>query len=245
MNQKEYSAKKLRMFRFGGVIFFISSFIFAILYTGGDKFLKDCVAKGNSVKYCNDIYDNRKLAFQKEKNLIENKLDLKSQNLLFRGENYTNGSSYFGQFLNDKPHGFGTLIEVNGDKYIGQWSNGEMNGHGTFIWGSNSRRKFFLISGSKFQKRGDKYIGQWSNGEINGQGTYIWGPKSKKNLLKYSGDWKNGKMIGFGKLTFSDGAIYIGEFLKNKMHGQGMLISSTKEKQFGEWRNGKKIRKKL
>ena len=205
MNQKEYSAKKLRMIRFGGVIFFISSFILAILYTGGDKFLKDCVEKGNSVKYCNDIYDNRKLAFQKEKSLIENKLDLKSQNLLFRGEIYTNGSSYFGQFLNDKPHGFGTLIEVNGDKYIGQWSNGE----------------------------------------INGQGTYIWGPKSKKNLVKYSGEWKNGKMIGFGKLTFSDGAIYIGEFLKNKMHGQGILISSTKEKQFGEWRNGKKIRKKF
>ena len=64
---KEYSAKKLRILRFGGVLFFVGSFIFAILYTGDDKFLKNCVANGNSVKYCNDIYDDRKLAFQKEK----------------------------------------------------------------------------------------------------------------------------------------------------------------------------------
>ena len=239
---KEYSAKKLRILRFGGVLFFVSSFIFAILYTSDDKFLKNCVANGNSVKYCNDIYDDRKLAFQKEKNLIEKKFDLKSKNLEFRGETYTNGNSYFGQFLDKKKHGFGTFIELNGDKYIGQWKNGEMHGQGTFIWGLKSTRNFFFIFGSKPKKNGDKYIGQWKNGEMDGQGTYIWGLKSKQSGDKYIGQWKNGKMDGFGKLTYSNGEIYIGEFSKNKKHGQGISISIAKEEEFGKWRYGKKLK---
>ncbi len=242
MNNKQYSAKKLRIIRFGGVIFFIGSFIFAILYTGNDKFLKNCIANGNSVKYCNDIYDDRKLAFQQKKELIEKKLDLKSNNLEFREEIYTNGDSYFGQFFNNKPNGFGTFVEENGDKYIGQWKNGKMDGQGTYIQGSKSSRKFLFVLGSRSKKSGDKYVGQWKNGEMDGQGTYIWGSRSKKSGDKYVGQWKNGAMNGFGKLTVSDGGIYIGEFFKNKKHGQGIYISSTKEKEFGRWKNGKKIK---
>ena len=203
---RKYSTKQLRIIRFGGVLIFIGTFISAFIFTGNDRFLKRCVANGNSVKYCNDIYDDRNLAFQKEKEFIEKefilkKFDLESKNLLFRGEIYKNGNSYFGQFLNNKPDGFGQLIDVNGDKYIGQWKNGEMNGQGTYIWGPNSK------------KSGDKYIGQWkdgkksgfgklisSDGEIyigeflnnkkNGQGISISPGKEKK-----FGEWKNGKKI--------------------------------------------------
>ena len=47
-------------------------------------------------------------------------------------------------------------------------------------------------------------------------------------------------LSGFGKLTFSDGEIYIGEFFKDKKHGQGMSISPAKDKEFSRWRYGKK-----
>ena len=244
--KRKYSTKQLRIIRFGGVLIFIGAFIFAFIFTGNDRFLKRCVANGNSVKYCNDIYNDRYLAFQKEKEsiekeLIEKKFDLESRNLLFRGEIYKNGNSYFGQFLNNKPDGFGQLIEANGNKYIGQWKNGEINGHGTYIWGTNSKKKIFFIFKSKSKRSGDKYIGQWKNGEMNGQGTYIWGPNSKKSGDKYIGQWENGEKSGFGKLISSDGEIYIGEFLNNKKNGQGISISPGKEKKFGEWKNGKKI----
>ena len=203
---KENSAKKLRIIRFGGVLIFIGTFIFAFIFTGNDFFLRRCLASGNSVKYCNDIYDDRNLAFQKEKEFIEKELivkkfDLESKNLLFRGEIYKNGNSYFGQFLNNKPDGFGKLIDANGDKYIGQWKNGEMNGQGTYIWGPNSK------------KSGDKYIGQWENGEKSGFGKLISSDgeiyigeflNNKKNgqgisispgKEKKFGEWKNGKKI--------------------------------------------------
>ena len=65
MKNKEYSAKQLRIIRFGGVLNFIGTFVFALIFSGNDRFLKRCVANGNTVKYCNDIYDNRNLAFQK------------------------------------------------------------------------------------------------------------------------------------------------------------------------------------
>ena len=69
---KEYSAKQLRIIRFGGVLTFIGFFIFIFLFTGNDRFLRRCVANGNSIKYCNDIYEDRKLAF-KDKELEREK----------------------------------------------------------------------------------------------------------------------------------------------------------------------------
>ena len=63
-NKEGNSAKKLRILRFSGVLVFVGTFIFALVYTGDDQFLKRCLANGNSVKYCNDIYDDRNLAFK-------------------------------------------------------------------------------------------------------------------------------------------------------------------------------------
>ena len=184
--KRKYSNKQLRIISFGGVLIFIGTFIFAFIFTGNDRFLKRCVANGNSVKYCNDIYEDRNLAFQKEDELIEKesiekKFDLESKYLLFRGEIYKNGNSYFGQFLNKKPHGFGTLIEADGNKYIGQWKNGEMNGQGTYIWGPNSK------------KSGDRYIGQWINGKKSGFGKLI----SSDGEI-YIGEFLNNKKYGQG-----------------------------------------------
>ena len=87
IKKNKLSSQKLRVIRFGGVLLFIGSFVFAFIFTGNDRFLKRCVANGNSVKYCNDIYDDRNLAFQKEKEFIEKefiekKFDLESKNLL-------------------------------------------------------------------------------------------------------------------------------------------------------------------
>ena len=176
--RRNYSTKQLRIIRFSGVLIFIGTFIFAFIFTGNDRFLKRCVANGNSVKYCNDIYANRNLAFQKEKEFIEKELivkkfDLESKNLLFRGEIYKNGNSYFGQFLNNKPHGFGTLIDANGDKYIGQWENGKKSWFGKLIFSD-----------------GQIYIGEFLNNKKNGQGISI-SPGKEKQF----GEWENGKKI--------------------------------------------------
>ena len=78
-----FSAEQLRIIRFSGVLIFIGSFISVFIFTGNDSFLKRCVANGNTVKYCNDIYEDRKLAF-KEKELEPDKKK-KKKNLELAG----------------------------------------------------------------------------------------------------------------------------------------------------------------
>ena len=81
--KKGFSPKQLRIIRFGGVLIFIGSLISVFFFTGNDRFLKRCIANGNTVKYCNDIYEDRKLAF-KEKELEPDKKK-KKKNLELAG----------------------------------------------------------------------------------------------------------------------------------------------------------------
>ena len=79
--KRKYSTKQLRIIRFGGVLIFIGTFIFAFIFTGNDRFLKRCIANGNSVKYCNNIYDDRNLAFQRKRS---NRKRINSKKVRFR-----------------------------------------------------------------------------------------------------------------------------------------------------------------
>ena len=150
--KREFSAQQLRVIRFGGVLIFIGSFIFVFLFTGNDRFLRRCVANGNSVKYCNDIYEDRKLAFKEkelEKKRKKKELDLAEKkrkelelaekkrkelkNSVTKTEYYGNGT-YTGEYLNGKKHGQGTIVWSSGGSFVGQWRNNEKYGKGTFIY---------------------------------------------------------------------------------------------------------------
>ena len=48
---------------------------------------------------------------------------------------------YEGDYVNDKPEGFGKGYIDNGDYYIGEWKNGEMDGEGT-LYDRNGRILF-------------------------------------------------------------------------------------------------------
>ena len=51
---------------------------------------------------------------------------------------------------------------------------------------------------------------------------------------KYEGEFEKGKFNGKGKLNYSNGDTYEGDFLNNKKHGFGILnLVSIKEKYEG------------
>ena len=77
---KRLSSEQLRIIRFGGALIFIVSFISVLVVTGNDRFLKRCLANGNTVKYCNDIYENRKLAFKGKEPEHESRKELLMEN---------------------------------------------------------------------------------------------------------------------------------------------------------------------
>ena len=94
--------------------------------------------------------------------------------------------SYKGEFLNNKPHGYGFMkifSDPRGNKYNsgstyeGYWKNGQTHGQGKRRWND-----------------GVVYDGQWLNDQMSGQGKLY---DSNGNLV-YEGSFKNNRQNGYG-----------------------------------------------
>jgi len=116
---------------------------------------------------------------------------------------FPGGAKYVGDFLNFKPHGYGTFAWTNGDRYFGEWKNGKVSGTGTKSW-----------------KDGREYSGEFMNDKLHGNGTLYY-PDGKK----YVGEFINGNRHGEGTITFPDGTAYMGKFLAGKEDGLGECIN--------------------
>jgi hypothetical protein len=78
-------------------------------------------------------------------------------------------------------------------------------------------------------------IGCVSGNCNNGKGTYIF-----SNGSIYVGDFVNNNMEGFGKLTDAYGNCYTGYFKNNKYNGVGKFVRTDGTKYIGEFKDGKR-----
>lgn len=79
-----------------------------------------------------------------------------------------------------------------------------------------------LMTGGKASRAGVVYdVGSWRLGDDGS--IYRRGRLKYSNGDIYDGEWLNGKRHGKGTLKFADGGGYIGEFDENFFHGFGML----------------------
>ena len=123
---------------------------------------------------------------------------------------WKDGSTYIGDFQNNKIHGKGIYTWVNPfEQYVGEWKYGKKHGQGTSTWAD-----------------GEKYLGVWKDNNFHGQGTYTW----KKSGNKYVGEWKNGKINGQGTKTFADGTIEEGIWKDNKFMYAKKLTPTSNSK---------------
>ena len=151
------------------------------------------------------------------------------------------GYVYYGEFINNKKEGYGTIIWKDGNKYQGEFNNNQLNGHG-----------IIEFPGNKY------YQGEIKNGRMEGFGEFFW-----KNEKKYIGNYKNDKRNGFGvfisksndfpNTTLNDlnnhanndgfdlGNIsaYIGFWKNGNMDGFGIKVWGQEIK-YGLWENGTK-----
>ena len=126
---------------------------------------------------------------------------------------------YYGEFINNKKEGYGTIEWKDGSKYQGEFKDNQINGYGMIKYPNN---KFYQGEvknakmegfGEFFWKNEKRYIGNYKNDKRNGFGIYIFKDdkpqspiniKTKKrsslidNFCAYIGFWKNGNMEGFG-----------------------------------------------
>lgn len=92
---------------------------------------------------------------------------------------------YIGEYIGDKPNGYGKKIYLSGTSYQGIFKDGKPNGKGIMIYKSYTRRYEGKL------KR--IYIGKWKNGWRNGNGVSLYF-NDKKEVTKISSDiWINGK----------------------------------------------------
>lgn len=69
-------------------------------------------------------------------------------------ERFQSGAEYFGNYSNNKQHGYGEYVWANGEVYKGNWVDGKKCGYGEWE-GSNT-----------------SYKGEWNNGFVEGKGVY-------------------------------------------------------------------------
>jgi len=79
------------------------------------------------------------------------------------------------------------------------------------------------------------YVGGLKSGLREGHGTMEW-----KNGNVYVGEWQRGGMTGQGKLRFADGAAYEGTLQAGLPQGRGTYAFANGNTFDGAWENGEK-----
>jgi len=74
------------------------------------------------------------------------------------------------------------------------------------------------------------YTGEVRQGLFHGKGKITW-----SNGEIYEGDWVYGKRTGKGKYTFANGNVYEGDFVDGKWHGKGKIIWTNGNVYEGDW----------
>lgn len=130
---------------------------------------------------------------------------------------YSNGDSYTGQWLHNKPHGQGVYQRLNGDLFQGHFRHGVMHGVGTY----------------KFAN-GDVYQGEWDKGVTHGHGQLQY-----QNGNRYEGEWKNGLRWGKGKLYYRSGSVFEGDWVNDQKQGKGLMTYRNGERYIGDYKYNK------
>eukprot|EP00606_Chrysophyceae_sp_TOSAG23-5_P001114 GSChrysophyteH2.ASY1.ANO1.1766.1 assembled CDS len=147
-------------------------------------------------------------------------------------QTFGQGRGYYeGDWERDKPHGSGIRVYSNGSKFVGNLQDGEVHGDGTM-----------------FYANGDHFDGNFLNGFPYGEGKYTYSDGGY-----YDGEYKatkinkgtlleaplcNGKREGFGLRVFTNGSRYTGQWLDDKMHGQGQMLQAEGAGYEGAFFNG-------
>lgn len=169
--------------------------------------------------------DENKEIIIKNKNEFSNNIcinEIKNNPLNLKLQEIEDQGFYFGQFMNGKREGIGTLFLNNGGQiYTGEWKNDSPNGFGYNYLGN-----------------GNFYVGEVVDIIREGRGLFKW-----KNCDIYDGEWKNGVQNGrginfYGRGDF-DGDVYFGEFFNGQKHGKGTYKYSNGKIKNGIWKNDK------
>ena len=152
------------------------------------------------------------------------------------------GSTYEGDWLGEKKHGFGEWRSNDGLAwYKGEWKENKRHGEGEFHWASGAWYRGHWRNGVKHGhgeyhgEDGGLFKGEFFDNEKHGEGVEHWPDGSW-----YKGKWRNNQRHGDGEYHWASGAWYKGGHYENVREGEGSLFGADGKLQYkGEWSNGK------
>ncbi len=144
---------------------------------------------------------------------------------------WPSGAHYEGEWKNGKFNGKGTLTYADGSVYEGEFVDNEKNGEGIWTKSDGTVVTENWIYGKKVETltlEDGTYTGGVTDGKPDGQGKMEY-----TNGQVYEGEWKNGVRSGQGRCTWPDGGYYDGEWANDKWNGQGTnYIGGSKDVSF-------------
>ena len=150
---------------------------------------------------------------------------------------YQEGSYYSGGWRQDAKHGTGILHNQH-MRYEGQWRFGNKDGHGVLVKESTKYEGLFEQNkkhghGIMTYGDGSVYRGNFKQNSRDGFGTMTYAKRYGQSLKKYEGLWLDDKRRGLGKTYFTDGRIYHGGHVYDRLYDTvGTAVM--------EWPDGKK-----
>ena len=185
-----------------------------------------------------------------------------------KGSLRTEDIEYSGEFMNDKIHGFGVMYfgEAKNLIYKGHFKEGVKHGNGELTTPDNKKIKTTWTNGKKNGRfvletpdsfaegvfkddelvgdittkfaNGDIYVGNSLNSYREGKGRMVWA--NHKTLKFYEGNFLKNKMHGSGLLEMKNGLVYEGEMKENKISGKGKM-KNEKFEAIGAFEDGKPV----
>jgi len=109
-----------------------------------------------------------------------------------------------------------------GESYYGMWREDQPNMHGLFRWFD-----------------GDMYMGEWVEGKMQGYGIYTYSSRGKHPNDRYEGGYFQSQRQGSGIYFYAgpNGGVYMGEWLRGRMHGHGLMVYPDGEYYLGNWKS--------
>ncbi|MBO5613382.1 MAG: OmpA family protein [Prevotella sp.] len=179
---------------------------------------------------------------QASSNIMKQSGNYKSAGLNgYQVKEYSDGL-YEGYLVNGKRNGPGIFHWKSGECYTGQWKNDKREGRGMHRKspGEPIRHVGQYINGklegeqAEYDINGDIRIGLVDeNGRFAGKGKMIY-----SNGSIFVGNFHYGYPEGMGTLTYKDGSRYVGSFRSGFFHGSGILNYADGSRDEGTWRVG-------
>lgn len=189
---------------------------------------------------------------------------LNNRNGLGRFE-YSDGTIFLGEWNDGVKEGSGMLIMKDGGIFMGKFKNDIANGRGLLVppssdalfgdWnGHQVLREINLCDHNNKESGCISVLGDKSDGRLYiGESRYRTMDGSKYNTMNgigkmmfssgeiFFGEFKNNIMEGFGFMFFTDGRIYFGDYFDDGQEGNGAMFFPNNEFIFGEYKNDQPV----